>query len=82
MKSSSKVRMRKRRPLASASVTQSSVLILRGPPLVERRIADAVLPAQIARRKTGSVFFQNLDNLLFREPPLTHRLFPYWWTES
>jgi hypothetical protein len=30
------------------------------PPPVERRIADAVLPAQIARRKPGGVFLQDL----------------------
>src|SRR4029077_20239487 len=51
------------------------------PPLVKRRIADAVLAAQIARRQPGSVLLQDLDDLLFREPAFTHRPSPRWRTE-
>jgi len=44
--------------------------------MVERRIADAALPAQIARRHPASVLLQNLNDLLFREPAFTHRPSP------
>jgi hypothetical protein len=42
-------------------------------PNVKYRIADAVVPAQIARRDPGNMLLQHVDDLLFREPALTHR---------
>src|SRR5580698_9034798 len=45
-------------------------------PLVEGRIADAVLAAQLARRQSGSVLLQHLDDLFFRKSALTHVRLP------
>jgi len=39
-----------------------------GPALIESRIADTVLAAQILRPKPGLVFLQNADDLFFGEP--------------
>jgi hypothetical protein len=43
--------------------------------------AALLIPAKIAGRQPGGVFFQHLDDLLFREPAFTHRLSPRWRTE-
>lgn len=48
------------------------------PPLVKRRIADAVPAAKMARPRSGSVFLQHLDDLFFRDPAFTHRLSTRW----
>src|SRR6202050_1785121 len=45
-------------------------------PLVEGGIADAVLATQLARRQSGSMLLQHLDDLLFRESALTHVRLP------
>src|SRR5690606_2401243 len=41
-------------------------------PCVERRIADAVLAAQLRRRQSRLMLFQDADDLLFREPGSFH----------
>ena len=43
-----------------------------GPPFVEGRIADAVLPADIGGRKSGRMLLQHFDDLLFGESALAH----------
>jgi hypothetical protein len=48
---------------------QAAVL---GLPLVERRAADPVRAAHIARRSTGLLLPQYPDDLLFREPAWLH----------
>ena len=45
-------------------------------PLVEGRIANAVLPAHIGRRQSGRVFLQHLDDLLFGKSALAHVRLP------
>ncbi len=47
------------------------------PPLVERRIADPVLAAQLTSRKSRMVFLQNPDNLFLAKSALPHRLSPF-----
>src|SRR5690606_36793306 len=41
-------------------------------PCVERRIGDAVLAAQLRRRQSRLMLFQDADDLLFREPGSFH----------
>ena len=43
-----------------------------GFPVVERRIRNAVLAAQIQHLRTGLGFLQNRNDLLFAEPLLLH----------
>src|SRR5262249_46400653 len=45
-------------------------------PLVECRIADAVLPAHIGRRQSGRMLLQHLDDLLFGKSALAHVRLP------
>jgi hypothetical protein len=42
------------------------------PPRVKRRVADAVLAAQIGRRSTGLMLLQHANDLLLREPRPLH----------
>jgi hypothetical protein len=45
-------------------------------PLVERRVADAILAAHFAGRQPSAVLLQNLGDLLFCESALTHVRLP------
>jgi hypothetical protein len=75
---------------ASSSVSASSFVLERlqlarvrdlhpaepGSPLVEGRIADAVLAAHIGRRKASRMLLQHLDDLLVRKSALAHVRLP------
>ena len=45
-------------------------------PLVEGRVADAVLAAQLFRAQPGLMLLQDANDLLFAEPASLHRLSP------
>lgn len=51
------------------------VAILRAP-LVERRLAHPVLPAELRRAQPGLVLLQNANDLFFAEPAALHRPSP------
>ena len=55
-----------------ASETSSPSVL--GFPVVEARLADPVLPAQVGRLHAGLVLFQDGNDLLFRMPIALHRL--------
>ena len=51
----------------SARVRDLQAAVLQAP-VIERRLADPILPAQRRRRKPSPVLLQNPDDLLFRIP--------------
>ena len=59
------------KPLRALGLADVHPTIL-GFPLVDGRIADAVLAAQICDGNPGLVLFQNADDLIFGEPAALH----------
>jgi IS5 family transposase len=62
-------------PLQLAGVRHFHPAVLRAP-CVERRVADAVLAAQVRRRGTSLMLLEQPSNLLLREPRSLHRPSP------